>query len=794
MKFTRFLIITLVCYSSGLFAQTVDQRSDNPDSLVFETEKLYIHTDKETYLSGETIWFKGYLSNSSYLTKVPVSNYIYVEFYSDTLISRVKIKNSDKGFAGHIQTSGEIAPGTYRLRCYTQNMQNYPVEYLFHKKIEILGKNNKSAGDGSKRAEVSAYDIDIQFLPESGRYLVNRPAGIGFKAVGSDGKSVNVRVMLYNSKDTLVGQYSSKHNGMGLVNLFNADSGGYYAIVSDSSGFTKRVLLPQPEISGAIIGITRIGKKINISAYVTRDIKGSLLVIMNGSEELFKKPLAGSSSLEDSESNVIMPEGDLPDGVNSAQIRNENGDILAERLFFINNHSRPNIEILQDKKQYGQREKVELTFQLKDKSGDPLSGELSLAVTDSELAPLLLNNENIVSYMELSSELRGEIEDPGYYFNNPSAESERYLDIVMMTHGWRYHTSGLRKFKREYSQEISGSVSGLFRKEVKNTTLMIFAPTIQLQQAYLLEKKSTFTLEGLNFPDSTKFLFGVVGKGGGQLYGLNIRKEVFLPLSFPRISVYNKQIEEFVKSTADLYNTNSIADENIILKEVVVVAQEKEFYKPKYNPSPFLQSFSRGQLKERGELELYDQMFLQDYLIVAFPGLYVGSDPQGYRVLYTARGITMNGPGEPLLYVDGLQWQSTALLDQYGLTVMDIENVAFLRGPAGSMFNTINGVILVTSRKNGGIQKGAATNTAKISPLGYQRSVDFYSPKYENTAEKKSQLKDLRSTIYWNPCIRTDEKGLAKVTFYTGDRSPKLNISAQGVTSSGDFVVVTQGR
>ncbi len=38
------------------------------------TEKVYLHTDRETYLTGETIWMKGYLFNGTNHVADTVSN------------------------------------------------------------------------------------------------------------------------------------------------------------------------------------------------------------------------------------------------------------------------------------------------------------------------------------------------------------------------------------------------------------------------------------------------------------------------------------------------------------------------------------------------------------------------------------------------------------------------------------------------------------------------------------------------------------------------------------------------
>lgn len=800
-------------FSLGLSAQTViDSTKSGIKSFeevtapfIDEPEKLYFHTDRETYLPGDKIWLKGYLSNSSYISETPLSSYVYAELYKDSLISRIKLKMSDKGYAGVIRLPEKLDPGSYILRGYTQNMRNYPKENMFTKRIEILNlgagefsinasfkkpEETASGNDAAKRKtdaadtntqEAVVKDIDIQFLPESGRYIADRPSKVAFKALGTDGHPVKVNLLLFNSAGKMLGEYSSKHLGMGLISLLSADPGGYYALVTDESGFTKRAELPIVEQSGATISVNRIKDRINIVAQISAALKGNTkLIIKNGSEEFYMK------SLEKEEISETVHSGSMPYGVNSVQIKNSAGDILAERLIFINRKYRPVIKIESQKPSYGKREKVELNISLNDTLGGPVLGEFSISVTDSALAPSVPYRENLLSYMELTSELSGEVEDPGYYFENPSAETERYLDLLMMTQGWRYHSKSLKKYKREYSQEISGSVAGLFRKEAKNTTLMVFAPSIKLQQAFYLEKKSTFLLEGLSFPDSTKFLFGVVGKQGGQLYGLKIDAEVFPPLTFASNYTIPKVKKNVIESAVKEQRSISTGEEMRTLKEIVIVAPIKEIFKPKFNPSPFLHTFRKEDIRERDQLSEFDNMMLQDYIVSAFPGLYKENGK-----LISPRAVTFNGPGEPLLYVDGLQWNSTEMLEQYGMTVMDIENVAFLRGTAGAAFNTINGVILITSRRAGSgiLQNKTPTNVARVTPLGYQKNVDFYSPKYEVAKEINSTVKDLRTTLYWNPSVKTDEKGTARVVFYTGDRDSKMDIRIEGLTKWGEAFV-----
>ncbi len=103
-------------------------------SQLLSPEKLYLHTDREQYKSGDTIWFKGYLTNNSKLYEYPISNFIYVELFSSMvekdynkgtyvedskLRKRVKIKRDSSGFSGYLPIPSDLTSGIATLRGYT---------------------------------------------------------------------------------------------------------------------------------------------------------------------------------------------------------------------------------------------------------------------------------------------------------------------------------------------------------------------------------------------------------------------------------------------------------------------------------------------------------------------------------------------------------------------------------------------------------------------------------------------------------------------------------------------------
>ncbi len=803
-----------ICLIALLFLGTVEGYSSGRDSLrkapLAGGEKLYLHTDKNRYLPGDTIWMRGYLLNSSLSHQEILSGFIYVELYGENFVKRVKIKDSENGFSGFLSIPDTLSGGNYRLRAYTRRMLNFPADFIYQKVIVVKEEKERVL------QVLSDKDFDLQFLPEGGRFFSGIPARIAFKGIKSDGFHADISGVLYSKEGQKILSFASVYNGMGLIQLPNPDTSGYYVMASVNGGPPVRFEFPSPENSGVSVMVSKRGGRI-LTDFVSSgvDVEGMTLELSNGEDILYSKVIGNGSERCMFDPNLI------PYGVNSIAVRHKNGDILAERLFF--NYTSRNINLLHNlnKENFGVRDSVGVRFLMKGLSGDTLNGNFSVSVAEVNSSGVKPADENILSYMELSGKVKGYVEDAGFYFYDITPEKERMMDLLMMTQGWRYYCQTTTfLYEKELSQSISGTLSGLFSKDVKNAILMVIAPQINFRQAYIMDSDNRFKIEGLDFHDSTSFIAGVSGRRGGQLYGLTLDRE-----EFPSVLKIRERI--VVKNRiGDTLNKVEIKDnpsvEKRTLNEIYVKSDAKNRITPKYNPSIMLSSFSRTQLKEREELSNFDQMALMDYLVYAYPGLIIGdagqivradfknstqsagisskdstsggpiNDSPSYsgRVLLSTRQTNMLGPQEPMLYVDNIQWNSTAQLDEIGMTVNDVESVAFLRGTSGAMYNTLSGVILITTRRGRGVSEKRGTNIDKVIPLGYQTNVRFYSPKYSTYQEMSNSKPDERRTLYWNPCIKTDiGSGEAKFGFFTGDKRGEFGVQIEGLLNSGESFV-----
>ena len=215
------------------------------------TEKVYIQTDRDAYLIGETIWLKGYLVNGTTHEYDTVSRVLYVELV-DPVASRVRLRTQLRATAGYapgqLLLPDSLVAGTYQLRAYTNFMRNEPDAYYFTKTLTILPRNGAITGlprgDATQavRPTVMSVQPDVQFLPEGGQLVAGIESRVAFKAVGPSGLGMPVSGFVLNTqKDTVTG-FASSHLGMGFF-TFKPEAGqAYTAFVQVAPGTSNTLL------------------------------------------------------------------------------------------------------------------------------------------------------------------------------------------------------------------------------------------------------------------------------------------------------------------------------------------------------------------------------------------------------------------------------------------------------------------------------------------------------------------------------------------------------------------------
>jgi hypothetical protein len=196
------LLCGALCAGRNVMAQKKPGTTPPQKNFALFFEKVYVHTDRDYYATGEDMWFKAYLVNG--LSNYPTfsSNNLYVELVSpEAKIMSREILRLDNGMGtGDFKLTDSIPEGTYHLRAYTNWMRNFGDNFIFDKQIIIhsvpgvkpANPRVKGVGKRAKSTEVEAVNIaetyKINFFPEGGSLIDGVASIVGFKAEDALGK------------------------------------------------------------------------------------------------------------------------------------------------------------------------------------------------------------------------------------------------------------------------------------------------------------------------------------------------------------------------------------------------------------------------------------------------------------------------------------------------------------------------------------------------------------------------------------------------------------------------------
>lgn len=240
------------------------------------TEKVYIQTDRDAYLTGETIWLKGYLVNGTTHEADTISRVLYVDLV-DPIARRVRLRaqlRATDGYAsGQLLLPDSLAGGTYQLRGYTNFMRNEPEAYYFTKTLDILpaSASVSSSPTSNPKPELPnrpANRLDVQFLPEGGQLVTGMESRVAFKAINALELGVSVKGFVLNAKKDTITGFASSRLGMGYFTIKPESGGRYTAFVQSGDGTTVPYTIPAAQAQGVVMQVDNISRADQVKVYV----------------------------------------------------------------------------------------------------------------------------------------------------------------------------------------------------------------------------------------------------------------------------------------------------------------------------------------------------------------------------------------------------------------------------------------------------------------------------------------------------------------------------------------------
>ena len=135
---------TKMFYSEDRF--TSENETIEVDSLarlmnnnIVAVEKVYVETDRNNYLAGDTIWFSAFVLSGLDMDSTSLSRILHVDLINadNKLEKHLKLLIINGRCSGDFALNKDLNNGIFRLRAYTQYMRNYQGDYFFEKDIPI---------------------------------------------------------------------------------------------------------------------------------------------------------------------------------------------------------------------------------------------------------------------------------------------------------------------------------------------------------------------------------------------------------------------------------------------------------------------------------------------------------------------------------------------------------------------------------------------------------------------------------------------------------------------------------
>lgn len=633
--------------------------------------------------------------------------------------------------------------------------------------------------DGKRSAEfidvpASAAEFDVAFLPEGGGLMYGAPSRVAFKALDANGLGCNVDGVVLSSAGDTVLRFEGRHRGMGRFQMIPEAGQTYYAECRGPEGNVRRFDLPAPVSDGVALRVDAEGDDFRLSLAAPPQFGRPLNLLM-----LTRGYLLYSAPWDDPAGIISISSSQMPSGVIQFVVTDGAMRPLSERLIFnINRDESVGVTLATDKEGYGARENIKAHIALyRSEEGAAAGGSLSVSVTDDRYVDAA-SPVDIYSAMLLTSELKGYIESPSWYFRDTDDMKRLRLDILMMTQGWsRYDVGALLRGEIEPPRgmlELGSTITGTVKGGVFMNRPSAGYP-VSLMSPIVLDHTVTgeggeFLFNLPDYPEGTKFLLQANTEKGKKHVELLVDPERYpLPAFSIPLPERPSSADNYMRRADEKYVSENGA-RTIFIDAVSVTASTK--------PSPRHDSYPQDgiDMRSMGEEDISRYHDLNTALML------LGVNVSG-------NSYSIRGGGTPLIQVDGIEVDSDMLRS---LNIYDVAEIALLKGPSAAFYGTRggNGAILISTKRgfDQTLRKSEVFNIKAASPLGYQPLKEFYSPRYDTPEQRRSPKPDLRTTLYWDPDVEVGADGTASLDFYTGDSAGTYTVTIEGITADGRFV------
>ncbi len=683
--------------------------------------------------------------------------------------------------------------GSYRIRAYTEWMRNEKEPNFFEQYLSVSSINSV---DRIAAAVNKGTQPAVRFFPEGGNLVTDVHSKVAFKAIGPDGLGVNMKGVVVDDQNKEIAKIASAHLGMGVFDFIPEQGRKYKAKVTFADGSQSIVDLPAVEEKGITLSVNNTDDPAKVSieikanrAYYKENLNKQLNLLIYSAGAM--RTIA--TKLDNSILGVDLPASGFRTGILQVTLLSQTGEPLNERLAFIQNPDLLNLTLNTNKPVFAPRENVQLSLNAKNKDGNPINGYFSVSVVDESKILVDENSEStILSYLLLTSDVKGYVEKPNYYFANVTKESRANLDALMLTQGYRRFVwkqllnddqNIANTYKPEQYLDIAGTLTTKAGVPIPDASIIL----VQLGQTEKTDAQGHFRFAKVDFQSGTHFILKTSSLTGKNAAVLTLDK----PASGPGINPPDP-IEAKYNANADvlasLQNnqragvmTASNTSKQVLLKEVPITG------------SKGYHSSNLGGTGHADQVIGHDNIKTAPMLSSAINGVAKGvSFVNGVPFLIDSQ-LEFSGDASTEsmeVVVDGTILGQNSSIDIIDPTT--VETIEILKGANASIYglNGGKGVMVITTVQGGSgtrlVNNETSPGIFSITPGGVYKARDFYAPDY-NTNRIGVKFPDKRTTIFWKPDIITDASGNASFNYFNADGTGTYKVIVEGIDGLGNL-------
>jgi hypothetical protein len=658
-------------------------------------------------------------------------------------------------------------------------------------------------------------NTDLQFMPEGGSMVAGLPVRIGFKAISEDGRGEDIKGIITDSKGVQVASFQSAHKGMGSFTMDVKAGEVYSAKVVLPGGIAKAYPLPVTVSSGIVLQVVNPveSDSVKLTLAATNDIiqkRANYFLVAKARGIVCYAAIVSFQNKK--AMHRVIAKNLFPTGITRFILMTEKGVPLNERLVYIDQKTdNLNISFKTDNAQIAPKDSISLNLAVTDYTGQPVAGNFAISVTDDALVNTdTLQNDNIFTNLLLTSDLKGYVEQPAYYFQR-NAIVWQALDNLLLTQGWvNYELPTGIIYSAETGYNVTGSISNIFNKPISKAkiTMLTMQPTMVNDTLVDVNGKFKFKLPLLDTP---VFVFKAT-RNNGKTINSSITIDEFVPpvSKAPKVTGEmpwyvnsNDTLSSYIKANVSLKREQEKLPEGVrSLKEVNIIA--KKIIRGSNNLNG---PGNADQVLDEKDMEKAGKTTLFDLLEQRVDGFRPGS-------LWVPRGIFKDliqwwyvKDKWAVFIIDGIPlYRLVSLPDPMHLGLkkyfksFTAESIKGIEVNLSSKYNLkymsrfapqmniayLDFVFIeITTRSGRGPLIDEDGSVYLYKPLPLTLPKQFYKPRYSVT--DFATATENRSTINWEPNIITDAAGQATIKFNAAAKPSTYTIIAQGVDFNGNI-------